>query len=344
MQPTSIPLKILTTITTFCLCTQSLIAQQSAIAVRDQVRTYRLAHENEILGDFARLLSIPNLASDTPNIDRNAQTVAAMLKSRGVEVKLLGVPGSPPVVYASLTAPGTHPTVGIYAHYDGQPAEPAHWQSPPFSPVLRDVDGHPIKLQSEAHYPDEARIYARSAGDDKAPIQAVLSALDALTASKVQLSVNVKFLIDGEEEVGSPHLPEILNRNPDVLDADIWLLCDGPLPPSRRMEVFFGTRGETDVEMTVYGAARPMHSGNYGNWVPNPIVLLTHLLDSMRDTDANILIPGFYDDVRALTPITETSPQCSWHPCGICRRTGEQCHSLGGCRNAGFSSCPEPDG
>jgi len=302
MQLTSIALTILTTVTALCLCTHSVSAQQSAVAVRDQVHTYRLSHEKEILGEFARLLAVPNLASDAPNIDRNAKTVAAMLKSRGVEVKFLDVPGSPPVVYGSLTAPGSHPTIGIYAHYDGQPVEPDQWQSPPFIPVLRDVDGHPIHLQTEDHYPDEARIYARSAGDDKAPIQAVVSALDALSASKVQLSVNVKFLFEGEEEAGSPHLPEILKRNPNALDADIWLLCDGPLPPSRRMQVFFGTRGETDLEMTVYGAARPMHSGNYGNWAPNPIVLLTHLLDSMRDTDAKILIPGFYDDVRALTP------------------------------------------
>lgn len=302
MQLTSSFLKILTTITAVYWCAQPLSAQQPALAVRDELRTYRLAHESDILGEFTKLLSLPNLASDTPNIERNAETIARMLTSRGVEIKLLRVPGSPAVVYGSLRAPGVRPTVGIYAHYDGQPAEGEEWQNPPFNPVLRDVDGHPLNLQSEVDYPDEARIYARSAGDDKAPIQAVLSALDALNAAKVQLSVNVKFLFDGEEEAGSPHLPEILNRNPDALEADIWLLCDGPLPPSRRMQVFFGTRGETDLEMTVYGAARPMHSGNDGNWVPNPIVLLTHLLDSMRDTDANILIPGFYDDVRALTP------------------------------------------
>jgi acetylornithine deacetylase/succinyl-diaminopimelate desuccinylase-like protein len=302
MQLTSIPLTILTTASALCLCAQSLGAQQAAVPVRDQVRNYRLAHEKDILREFATLLSVPNLATDTPNIERNAQTVAAMLERRSVEVKLLRVPGAPPVVYGRLSAPGVQPTIGIYAHYDGQPVETQQWQDPPFSPVLRDVDGHTINWQSETRYDGESRIFARSAGDDKAPIQAVLSALDALSALKAQLSVNVKFLFDGEEEVGSPHLPEILNRNPDALEADIWLLCDGPLPPSRRMQVFFGTRGETDVEMTVYGAARPMHSGNYGNWAPNPIVLLTHLLDSMRDTDANILIPGFYDDVRPLTP------------------------------------------
>jgi len=128
-----------------------------------------------------------------------------------------------------------------------------------------------------------------------------MAALDALRASNILLSVNVKFMFEGEEEAGSIHLSEILRQHPDVLDAEIWLLCDGPVHQSRRMQVFFGARGETDLEITTYGPARALHSGHYGNWAPNPIVLLTHLIDSMRDTNGKILIPGFYDDVRSLT-------------------------------------------
>jgi acetylornithine deacetylase/succinyl-diaminopimelate desuccinylase-like protein len=297
----SLFLTIVTTSAMAAFCAQSLSAQQSAATVRDRVRNYRLAHEKEILGEFARLLSIPNLASDTPNIERNVQAIATMLENHGVAVQFLRVPGAPPLIYGRLNAPGDRPTIGIYAHYDGQPVDSGLWQSPPFSPTLRDIAGHTIDWQSLNHYDAESRIYARSAGDDKAPIAATMSALDALNSMQTHLSVNVKFLFDGEEEASSPHLAELLNKNPEALEADIWLLCDGPLPPSRRMQVFFGTRGETDLEMTVYGAARPMHSGNYGNWAPNPIVLLTHLLDSMRDTNAKILIPGFYDDVRTLT-------------------------------------------
>lgn len=285
-----------------CLCGQSLGAQESAVEVREQVHKYRLAHENEIVGEFAQLLSIPNLASDTLNIERNAQAIATMLENRGVGVQLLRIPGAPPLVYGSLSAPGVRPTVGIYAHYDGQPVESQQWRGAPFNPVVRDIAGQTVDWKTQAHYDPESRIYARSAGDDKAAIAATVSALDALRSMHAHLSVNVKFLFDGEEEASSPHLAQILSKNPDALKADIWLLCDGPLPPSRRMQVFFGTRGEIDLEMTVYGPARPMHTGNYGNWAPNPIVLLTHLLDSMRDTDAKILIPGFYDDVRALTP------------------------------------------
>jgi acetylornithine deacetylase/succinyl-diaminopimelate desuccinylase-like protein len=288
-----------------CSCAATLGAQelsQKSSSVPEKVRKYRLAHENEIVGEFTRLLSIPNLASDMPNIERNAQAITTALESCGVSVQLLRVPGAPPIVYGRLSVPGVRPAIGIYAHYDGQPVDSQQWQSAPFNPVLRDMAGQTVDWQKQTHYDPESRIFARSAGDDKAAITATISALDALSSVNAHLSVNVKLLFDGEEEAGSPHLAEILSKNPDALEADIWLLCDGPLPPSRRMQVFFGTRGETDLEMTVYGPVHPMHTGNYGNWAPNPIVLLTHLLDSMRDTDAKILIPGFYDDVRALTP------------------------------------------
>jgi len=293
-------LTIVTTTALICLCATCLGAQESS-SVPENVRKYRLAHEKEIVGEFASLLSIPNLASEMPNIERNVQAITKALESRGVSVQLLREPGAPPIVYGRLSAPGVRPTIGIYAHYDGQPVDPPEWQSPPFSPVLRDIGGRTVDWQTQTHYDPESRIFARSAGDDKAAIAATISALDALRSLNAPLSVNMKLLFDGEEESGSPHLAEILSKNPDALKADIWLLCDGPLPPSRRMQVFFGNRGETDLEMTVYGPARPMHTGNYGNWAPNPIVLLTHLVDSMRDTDAKILIPGFYDDVRALT-------------------------------------------
>jgi len=292
-------LTIVTAAVLIWLCA-TLCAQESS-SIPEKVRKYRLAHENEIVAEFTRLLSIPNLASDIPNIERNAQAITKALEGRGVSVQLLRARGAPPIVYGRMSSPGVHPTIGIYAHYDGQPVDSPQWQSPPFIPALRDTAGQTVEWKTQTHYDPESRIYARSAGDDKAAIAATISALDALSSVNEHLSVNVKFLFDGEEESGSPHLAEILSKYPDALEADIWLLCDGPLPPSRRTQVFFGNRGEIDLEMTVYGPARPMHTGNYGNWAPNPIVLLTHLIDSMRDTDAKILIPGFYDDVRALT-------------------------------------------
>ncbi|MGE5205396.1 MAG: M20/M25/M40 family metallo-hydrolase, partial [Chlamydiota bacterium] len=277
------------------------VSAQKAAPVGEQLRAYRQAHEMQIVKEFVSLLSIPNYAGDTADIERNAQSISAMLQARGVKVRLLRLAGASPVVFGELHAPGATRTVGIYAHYDGQPTDPAQWQHPPFSPVLRDASGQVVDWKAQEHFDPQARIYARSTSDDKAPIEASMAALDALRAAHVAPSVNVKFFFEGEEEAGSPHLAEIIAKYPETLAADAWLLCDGPMHQSGRMQVDYGARGDIDVEMTVYGPAHPLHSGHYGNWAPNPIVLLTHLLDSMRDADAHILIPGFYDDVRPLT-------------------------------------------
>jgi acetylornithine deacetylase/succinyl-diaminopimelate desuccinylase-like protein len=149
----------------------------------------------------------------------------------------------------------------------------------------------------------EWRIYARSASDDKAPIVALLSALDALRAAAIPLSVNLKFFLEGEEEAGSPHLEKLLERNANRFKGDVWLLFDGPVHQTRRMQIYFGARGVTDAEITTYGASRRLHSGHYGNWAPNPVVELTHLVSRMRDTEGRIRIAGFSDEVR---PLTET--------------------------------------
>jgi acetylornithine deacetylase/succinyl-diaminopimelate desuccinylase-like protein len=279
----------------------ALASAQQPADIQQKVRAYRVAHEKEILREFVGLLSIPNHASDTADIERNAETISNMLQARGVKVRLLRVPGAPPVILGELRSPRASSTIGVYAHYDGQPVDPAQWLTPAFTPIIRDQNMREIDWPAFSKLDPEWRVYARSSSDDKAPIAAAMAALDALHSSNLPLAVNLKFMFEGEEEAGSTHLPQILNQNPGSLDADIWLLCDGPVHQSRRMQVFFGARGQTDLEMTVYGPARPLHSGHYGNWAPNPIVLLTHLIDSMRSTDGSILIPGFYDDARPLT-------------------------------------------
>lgn len=147
-----------------------------------------------------------------------------------------------------------------------------------------------------------AVVYARSASDDKAPIQAVLTAIDALRSSKIPIGVNVKVFFEGEEEAGSPHLAEVFHQYGDLLKGDMWVLSDGPVNQTRRMQLYFGARGVTDLELTVYGPGRVLHDGHYGNWAPNPAAVLVDLLAHMRAPNSHILIPGFYDDVRALTP------------------------------------------
>ncbi|HEV2642120.1 MAG TPA: M20/M25/M40 family metallo-hydrolase, partial [Candidatus Elarobacter sp.] len=278
-----------------------------AATLRAAVRRYRVANEGAILREFADLLSIPNVASDHANIRRNADALVAMLRRRGVAARLLEQGDASPVVYGEIVAPGAVHTIVLYAHYDGQPVDPTQWATPPWTPTLRtralSDGGTPIPFPSDSatHVDGEARLYARSSGDDKASIQAMLAALDAMRATGAAPSVNVKFIFEGEEEAGSPHLGEILARNAALLRGDALLFCDGPNHQSGRQQVLFGVRGVTGLELTVYGPTRALHSGHYGNWAPNPGVLLANLIASMRDDDGRIRIAGYYDDVRPLS-------------------------------------------
>lgn len=279
----------------------------SGAALKEKVNAFRDAHEKEILREFVGLLAMPNLASDKPNIIKNGNAVADLLRRHGVASRILELEGAPPVVFGELTTPGAKSTVTFYAHYDGQPVDPSQWKGEPWVPVLRDnrleAGGQVINWSAlPAKLNPDWRLYARSASDDKAPIIGMVAALDALRDAKVPLSVNLKFFFEGEEEAGSPHLEQFLSRYAELLKTDLWILCDGPIHQTNRIQVVFGARGTTGLELTVYGPNRGLHSGHYGNWAPNPIVLLTHLIDSMRDTNARILINKFYEDVRPLTP------------------------------------------
>jgi acetylornithine deacetylase/succinyl-diaminopimelate desuccinylase-like protein len=278
-------------------------------AVAREARAWRAGHEREVIGELAGLLAIPNLARDRANIERNAATVQAMLERRGVRARLLTLAGAPPIVVGDFPAASarTTRTIAFYAHYDGQPVDPAQWKSPPWTPVVRDAGGRDVDWRGAASIDPEWRLYARSAGDDKAPIAAMMAALDALRAAGRKPAVNLRFVFEGEEEAGSPHLAAYLARYPDALRPDAWVLCDGPVHQSRRALLSFGARGVVDLELTVYGPLKGLHDGHYGNWVPNPAVRLTHLLDSMRDEDGRILIPGFYADVKPPTAAEEAA-------------------------------------
>jgi acetylornithine deacetylase/succinyl-diaminopimelate desuccinylase-like protein len=270
--------------------------------VQPAIHQWRLAHEGTILREFTTLVSLPNVASDSANIRHNADTLIAMLQRRGISTQLLELPGSPPAVFGSLDSPGATHTLVWYAHYDGQPVTPADWSTPPWQPVLRN-GSDVISIPSDGDtVPGEARLYARSASDDKAPIISMLAALDALRASGAHPSVNLKFFFEGEEEAGSLHAKAMLEKYRDLLKADAWLFCDGPIDQSGRPVVGFGVRGALALELTVYGPARALHSGHYGNWAPNPISLLSSLLASMRTPDGQILVPGYMADVRPLLP------------------------------------------
>jgi acetylornithine deacetylase/succinyl-diaminopimelate desuccinylase-like protein len=275
-----------------------------AQSLTDQIRVYRQTHESEIVGELIELLSVPNVASDSVNIKRNAAMLIGMMSRRGIRSRLLEG-GGPPSVFGELKTPGATQTIGFYAHYDGQPVDLSKWESDPFKPVLRsaalEAGGKTIPLPGRGQRIDpESRLYARSASDDKCPIVAMLVALDALKASGKGLSANLKFFFEGEEEAGSRHLEELVRRNADLLKADVWLCADGPVHQTRRQALFFGMRGIVSLDITVYGANRSLHSGHYGNWAPNPAMRLARLLASMKNDRGRVLIEGFYDDVAPL--------------------------------------------
>jgi acetylornithine deacetylase/succinyl-diaminopimelate desuccinylase-like protein len=285
-----------------------LFISEAALAQQAQVRQYRSAHEQQILTEFLGLLAIPNVAADSIGIARNVAFITAMMERRGLAPRLLrgADKSAPPLIYGEWRAPNATKTIVMYAHYDGQPTDPSKWTgSEPWKPVLRseslERNGRIIPLPANGTSIDPAyRIYARSASDDKAGVMAFLAAVDALKASGQSPAINIKLVFDGEEEAGSPHLGDILRTNAALLAADAWIICDGPVHQSGRKEVVYGVRGDTNVDLTVYGANRPLHSGHYGNWAPNPAFLLTKLLASMKDDDGRVLIPGWYDDVTPL--------------------------------------------
>jgi acetylornithine deacetylase/succinyl-diaminopimelate desuccinylase-like protein len=269
------------------------------------VRAYRTAHEAEIIGELVDSLSIPNVASDSINIGRNADQLIGMMTRRGIQAVKLPGAGGPPLIFGELKTPGATRTIGFYAHYDGQAVEPSKWASDPFKPTLRDKPlesgGRVIPFPKPGEkFDPQWRIYGRSASDDKAPIIAMFAALDALKYLKSGLTANLKFLFDGEEEAGSPHLSAALSGRSELLAADIWICADGPVHQSRRQQLYFGVRGIVKVDITLYGANRALHSGHYGNWSPNPAMRLAKLLAGMKDDSGRVLIEGFYDGAVAL--------------------------------------------
>ena len=278
-----------------------------ANAAADAARAWRQSNEQRILDEYLEFLRIPNVSRDTANVRRNAEHLLAMMRTRGLNPRLLESPGSSPLVYGERLVPGAAATYVFYAHYDGQPVAADEWASPPFEPLLRsarlDLGGQPVPAEERRKKLDpEWRIYARSASDDKAPIMAMLAALDALEAAGIKPRANLKFVFEGEEEMGSPHLREHLGAHRDLLRGDVWLMCDGPDHASGKSMLVFGARGTQRIDITVYGATRELHSGHYGNWAPNPALMLAHLVASMRDRDGRVLIDHFYDEVVPLSP------------------------------------------
>jgi acetylornithine deacetylase/succinyl-diaminopimelate desuccinylase-like protein len=271
---------------------------QSPAAVRATARAWREANEWALVRELAEFAAIPNLARDSAGIARNAAWLVRAFEREGFTMRTLDGRGGTPVVTGELRVPGATRTILLYAHYDGQPVDPSQWRSDPWRPQLRGPRGDTLALAGTGRPDPEARLYGRSTSDDKGPIVAVLGALRALRAAGARPSVNVRLFLEGEEEAGSPHLRAVLETHRATLaGADAWLFLDGPVHQSRRLQVVFGARGTYGLELTTYGPIKPVHSGHYGNWAPNPALQMAEVLSSMRSADGTIRIAGFLDDV-----------------------------------------------
>jgi acetylornithine deacetylase/succinyl-diaminopimelate desuccinylase-like protein len=288
----------------FTLTSPPLAAQPPGL--EQKVGTWVTANQRVIVTELVDLLAIPNVAADRENIRKNATRLREMLAKRGLTAEILETAGNP-LVWGEMRAAGATRTLLIYAHYDGQPVNPKDWRQPsPFTPILRvgrmeDNAAELTDLATRTTFEADQRIYARSASDDKSPIVALLAAFDALKANGLRPSSNIRVILDGEEEAGSPNLIPAIAKYRDKLTADLMFILDGPLHPSGRPTIVYGARGNLTLQLTVYGPKFALHSGHYGNWVPNPALRLAQLLATMKGDDGKVLVKGFYDGLPPLT-------------------------------------------
>ena len=241
-----------------------------------------------ILGELKEFAAIPSVSTDpahAADIDKAAQWVATKLRAAGpFKVQVMPTRGAS-VVYAEwLGAPGA-PTILVYGHYDVQPEDPVDkWITPPFTPTLRD-----------------GRLYARGVSDDKGPMLIPIKVAEAFFAERKALPINVKFMIEGEEEIGSKHLEEFVRQNKDMLKADAVVSADGAMWRIDEPSITVANRGLAALELTLTGPAKDLHSGRHGGAVANPLHALARLIASLHDADGRVAVRGFYDKVRELS-------------------------------------------
>jgi acetylornithine deacetylase/succinyl-diaminopimelate desuccinylase-like protein len=261
------------------------------------------------LPEFVQLLSVPNVSSVPADIQKNTAMLDALFQKRGFRTTVWPNNGRP-LLFAEL--PGADPakkTILFYMHLDGQPVTPSEWdQESPFTPTLKRMtqsgkwETLPMEQLYTAHPDRELRVFARSAGDDKGPIGMFLSAVDAMRAAGREPAINVKIVLDPEEEGGGAvGLRSFVKERTSVMRADALVVFDGPMGEQNKPRIEFGFRGGVNAQIIVFGPKNEVHSGNYGNYSPNPMQMLARLVGNMKDDDGRVTIPGFYDSVK-LTP------------------------------------------
>jgi acetylornithine deacetylase/succinyl-diaminopimelate desuccinylase-like protein len=250
--------------------------------------TYIIEHKDQFVGELLELLRIPSISSlpdHKPHVQSAAEWIAARMNEARIESVRIMPTGGHAVVYGDwLHAPGK-PTVLIYGHFDVQPVDPLElWENQPFEPVIKD-----------------GRIYARGASDDKGNLFIPITVAEAMFKTQAGLPLNLKFLFEGQEEIGSPQLPDFISANKALLACDLVLSADGSQWAEDQPALVLGTRGLAAFFIDVQGPDHDLHSGTYGGTVANPIHALASILASMHDRDGRVTIPGFYDDVRPMS-------------------------------------------
>ncbi len=249
---------------------------------------YLIEHQQQYLDELLEFLSIPSISSlpeHKDDVQSAAEWVSARIKQAGLEDVQVLATGGHPVVFGQWLHAGDKPTILIYGHFDTQPVDPIDlWSQPPFEPVVKDD-----------------RVYARGATDDKGNMLAPILAIEALLNSQGALPVNVKCFFEGQEEIGSPQLPEFIASHRDLLACDMILSADGAQWDEGQPILNMGLRGLAAIQIDVQGAQSDVHSGVYGGTFANPIHALVNLLDSMRSKNGKILVEGFFDDVQPLS-------------------------------------------
>jgi len=259
----------------------------------DSVGEYIARNKERFIDELFKLLRIPSVSADSAyseDVLTAAKSVAASLAEAGCEIVEVCETQGYPIVYGEKFLDASLPTVLVYGHYDVQPPDPIElWDSPPFEPVVRKTDLHP-----------DGAIFARGASDDKGQMFMHVKALEFMVRNEL-LPCNVKFMIEGEEEVGSSSLSTFVKENHEKLKNDIILISDTGMIANDVPSITTGLRGLSYVEVEVTGPNRDLHSGLYGGAVANPINVLTKMIASLHDEKNHITIPGFYDKVTELT-------------------------------------------
>jgi acetylornithine deacetylase/succinyl-diaminopimelate desuccinylase-like protein len=253
-----------------------------------EIISYLEENKNRFLLELKELLAIPSVSTKPENkqeVQRGAEWIAEHLTSLGMQNSRTFATDGHPIVYSEWLGDPAQPTVLLYGHYDVQPAEPLElWTSPPFEATIRD-----------------GKLYGRGATDDKGQFFIHLKALEAYLKTSKRLPINLKLMLEGEEEIGSPHLAHFIETQQELLKADLAVISDTPFFAKGVPSICYGLRGIVYMQLDLMGPKRDLHSGSYGGAVHNPIQALAEIIAQLHDRNGRITIPGFYDEVRRLT-------------------------------------------